>query len=378
MKRFMLVLLACLALMAPAIVNAQTQSLTAADSAYLESFLGKSFDQQVAKTWTDICALNRERFPDSNMVKPGDIIALPLRRSYFAMMAPQGASHMWRASVVFVEEVVGKYADERMQHILLAPRPDSTNMGSVAQKEYKPGRGIINMFLYIFLILLGIGLLGLLARHLQNASRRRAFVKNPPPTNAPDSQVRPLAERALQQTYGRDFQIIGDIERGVANGRQTMFNSDGSSEVVNFYNEPAFRARIRFNNGTEKLVVCRWSCFNPCVNHVNSAYKGTFTPGGGQPEVIENVSEKEVRDMRENIRRIAREEKIVAPPVFSRPGSPAPVKPPTTKTDNKMHLTKVQISLEKGINLEGPDIPITVAELKALVAQLKEVKEEKK
>jgi len=370
MKRLIFVLLVVLALMAPAIMNAQTQALTMADSAYLESFLGKSFDQQVAKAWVDICALNRENFPDSNMVQPGNIIMLPLHHIYFAMMAPQGASHMWMASVMFVHETVQPYIDKKMQHILLTS-PDTNKTGSSAIRLYNSFNDDWFWIPMAVILLLAIVVLVTLVKStLKREHERKAFINNPPPLDAPDSQVCPLAERALRRAYGRDFQIIGDIERGVATGRQIMFNKDGSTENVNFYDEPAFRARIRFSNGAESLAVCKWACFNPCVNLVSSKYKGTFTPNGGQPEVIENISVKEMRNIRENICHAALSEESASRLSSSSVPAAKPESPvATAKSDGKIRLTKLQISKDKGINIEG-DFTLSIREVNGLVKQV--------
>ncbi len=48
-----------------------SQLLTRND-AYLEQFRGVSQVKVVSKVWLDICAANREHFPDSNRVFPGD------------------------------------------------------------------------------------------------------------------------------------------------------------------------------------------------------------------------------------------------------------------------------------------------------------------
>jgi len=369
MKQFFVVLLACLALLAPAGLNAQT--LTSADSSYLESLRGKTFAQQVAAVWLTTCQLNKNRFRDINMVQPGEDILLPLNRHYVAKQSPRSTDHVWMGSTYFVNEVVNPYLENK--NTATAPKAD-TLQPVTKKRDYSLG-GFIKFAGFMLLVIAAIGfIIWLIVSISKKIINRRSFVKNPPDLNAPDAQVRPLAEQALRATYGRDFQIVGEVERGVANGEQTMFNNDGSAEVIEFRSEPAFRARIRFNNGTEKLVVCRWSCFNPCVNRTDSAFKGTFTPDGGVPEMIENLSEKEVRDTQENIRRIARNEA----PILNIPAPPAPIKEVKVKTDNRMHLTKLQISSEKGITLEGTDIPLTVAELQKLVIEVKGMKQEEK
>lgn len=370
MNRIIVVLFVVLALAALAApVLAQAPQLAPADSSYLEQFRGKSFGEIVPKVWLEVCAMNRAQYPDSNLVFPGDVIALPLGKQYVAK--PGGTDHMWQASTYFSNEAVMSY--------LLGDTavPVVTQPVQVVEEESKSGSSNFGLWVLIVAALVVASLY--LFRFWR--SKRKPFVKHPPDFRAAtDAQVRPVAEAALGRAFGQGTQIIGRIERGTISGRQVIFFGGGPHTTETYRNEPGYRARVRFQDGTETSVVSRWSCFNPVWSAVWAEFEGTFTPEGGQPEAIERISDAQAAHLGVAMQEIAsgREPTVSVSTII--PGrQPAPVAGPTPappaaavaeEREEKLHLTKVQISSEKGLNLEG-DIPLSVEELKELIAQVK-------
>lgn len=237
---------------------------------YLEQFRDMSPEQMINKIWLDVCAMNRGRYPDSNKVQPGDTIQLPLGQYYVAQRG--GTDHMWRAAIWFTDALVQPY-------LRFGNAPD-TNQPVVAEVQGPSvpttSNGISLWWLLILIpILVGIGWA---SNRLQQAKK---FVRVPPHfKGGTDEVVRPAAETALRSALGHGIQIVGNIERGVINGTQVMFNADGTSQTETFVNEPGYRAIVRFPNGEMRIVVCRWSCFNPVWSLKDADFAGTFTPVG--------------------------------------------------------------------------------------------------
>ena len=107
MKRFFLVLLFVFTLVATnASVNAQTFSHE--DTLYLEIFQGMSHDEILHTVWVQTCRLNREQFPDSNLIPVGAEIKLPSGYSVIAGNLVSGG-HQWRAAEWFTGRIVERY-----------------------------------------------------------------------------------------------------------------------------------------------------------------------------------------------------------------------------------------------------------------------------
>jgi hypothetical protein len=62
-------------------------------------------EQTVDGIWRQVCELNREAFPDSNLVFPGDSLLLP-DGSYYYVTGSSGEDHMWRASRFYYEKLL--------------------------------------------------------------------------------------------------------------------------------------------------------------------------------------------------------------------------------------------------------------------------------
>ncbi|MFH0806167.1 MAG: hypothetical protein V1885_00335 [Candidatus Brennerbacteria bacterium] len=355
-------------------VTAEAQVLTSADSSYLEQFRGKLYREIVPKVWLDVCALNRAQYPDSNLVSVGDTIALPVGKQYVAGL--EEGNHMWQASGYFTDMVV-------MPYVLSEVGTSFEEIVRVAQQpsERSALRARALLFALSIIALLVAAILWL----DWSVKRRRPFATMQPTfRGGSDEQVRSAAERALTGTFGRGFEIVGPIERGVINGRQTVFFASGRHENETFRGEPGYRARLRFQDGSEALVVSRWSCFNPVWSAEGVRFRGTFTPQGGRPEEIPVISTAQANHLGGAIREVVSGREPATPAsmfVPDRQPAPIPANPrpsgtpsaPTSeepKQDGKLlKLTKVQFSRDKGLNLEG-DIPISIEDLNALITKV--------
>ncbi len=282
-----LIVLATLVVFAP---SASSQ-YTPFDSSYYEPYRGMTDVQKVDKAWLEMLDINSDHFPDSSMVFLGDTILLPHGRIY-VIGSSDGWDHMWRTAGYFVD----CYVDPYLNPPVVQPAPasvvitDSADTTATANSNGNmPWYGLA-----IFaIILLGIGLWAWKNSRDQRKMKEDAeaaaakaelakkFVTIPPGFHCvSDDQLGRTATSAAQDAFGRNVQIVGEIERGYITGEQTMFNADGTSSVEKFDNEPGYRATVKFPDGTERLVVCKWACFNPCYSCKDAKFKGTFRPEG--------------------------------------------------------------------------------------------------
>jgi hypothetical protein len=384
MKKFMVVMLALYVLMMAIPVAANAQTYSSADSAYLDKFDGVLLaDSRAKMVWVDVVSLNKPRYQDIDLVQPGDTILMPLNHIFVARSyKPAGRDHMWSASEDFVMNVIDPYVSDKLEKKLGIRHETSVETNADSKS---PGWKVIGIALFIIVIYFLVRLLGRDARRI-----RRSFVPNPPRfEDAKDEDVQALANSALQRVYGIGHQIIGQVLRGHADGDQVVFNNDGRESVEHFKKEEAWRALVRFSNGVERWVVSKWSCFNPFFSAVNARFRGTFTPLNGEPVEIDEISEAEIASLNENIRHIANGEQpqyipaavstpevapVVAeqpvPPVLQAPAAPeTPSVPEKTEDKKVMHLTKLQISADKGLNMEG-QFDITTDQLDGLISKV--------
>lgn len=382
MKHFLLVLAAMLALLAGA-TPLVAQPMNAADSSYFEQFRGLEFSQIVDKVWLWTCATNREYFPDSNRVLPGEVIKLP-RNVLYVAKPNGGQDHMWQASLHFTNEYILPY----LEGGTVKPIPGQTPSNKVPSQNIVEDKDwlwwVIGLLIFIILVLV--------ASIFKDKAREKEvnnppFLATPPDLHAPDAEVLPAAEASLRQSLGRGFQIVGAVERGTLNGEQTMFFSNGTHRTEHFHNEPGFRARVRFDDGTERQIVARWSCFNPVWGAKDAKFEGTFTPNDGQAQPVPVLSAEQTATIARNIQRVNTGVPVTAQP-STVPETPAPKAPetaqpkveepqppasPTPDGTKRMKLAKLQFSTEKGLNLEG-EIPVELEELKSIIALVQQGK----
>lgn len=361
-----------------AMVDAQVSGFDelAAQGMYLEQFRGKPHEEVISKVWLEVCRLNRGQYLDSNLVRPGDVIALPFGKSYIAQTG--GKDHMWQASKYFVDVVVTPYLVGSKKYDVVVQKDSGRN---APRKTDQSTFRLLCVFL-----LLSLGALAWMLLNRAAGKNRRPFATSIPSfEGASDAQVRSTAQSALESAFGRGFEIVGPIERGVVNGTQRVFFAGGQHKTQKFENEPGYRARLRFRDGREALVVSLWECFNPVWSATEARFRGTFTPQNGRPEEIEEISESQASHLSSIIQQAARRaEPIVSPSLVvpgaavpspasetSQPATPHFSEPPasTPKDDGKLRLTKVQFSVEKGLNLEG-ELPMSIEDLKGLITQV--------
>lgn len=363
-------------------VTADAQVLSSADSSYLEQFRGETYRNILPRVWLNVCALNQERYPDLDVVHPGDTILLPLGRQYVAKAGD--GNHVWQASAYFTNMLLTPYLTSEGE------TNGDEMLDAIREQSESGSYWSVNRSILWIVIVVALGTWTFLLLYSAKKRRKPFAWVIPSFTGASDDQVRPIAEHAFQGAFGRGFEIVGPIERGVINGKQRVFFASGHHETQNFSNEPGCRARLRFQDGTEALVVSRWACFNPVWSATNVRFRGTFTPQGGRPEEIPAISEALASHFGAVIREVRGGNVPAAPASSFVPGrQPVPVPeapqrteaPPATPTEEPkqdgklLKLTKVQFSRDKGLNLEG-DIPISVEDLKAIIANVQQSKGE--
>lgn len=352
-------------------VGINGQILSNEDRTYFESFQGENYQKAISEIWLKICELNRKQFPDSNKIQPGDMIKLPASNMYYIAKVG-GKDHMWMASKFFLDDVVMNFLRPNLPNKDFGGETGDAKTGETTQIYYSLIWSLMIGALIIFIAALVSSVISRKKKRREEAAN--PFTENPPAPDAPDTVILPVVRNALESVYGGNFKIIGKIERGLANGSQLMFHNNGTTSKVNFNNEPAFRALIEFSNKLRKLVVCRWNCFNPCFSSLDGEFEGTFTPEDGkEPEKIDSISLREVRETGENIRKIATTfqdpdlTEISASPVVSSDSEIIETKTGKKITPERLiKLTKLQASQEKGLTAEG-NIQLTPNEFVKLV-----------
>lgn len=352
--------------------------ITPLDSAYAAQFNGMYYDRVLAKVCEEVKYLNRVKYPNPDLVNPGDTLQMPLGQIHVVEDVLSHGRHdcMWDASEHFMWSTIfpiqqGTYRTPQTVTAI----PETVHVAEPAPADRRPW-----FVLYWYWIVIGFLVIALLVMKNRRQDQSNAFVERPPHfANDPDTVVRPTAEAALHRVYGRNIRIVGDIERGYINGEQIVFFSDGTTQRQVFANEPGYRTTIEFPDGTRRQVVSRWSCFNPLNSAIDAQHKGTFrAEGSDTAQEIPAISVEQIAAVSGNI--TGSEQQLTADDV------PGAVKPFTDKTDDAltttltesapvqpvteptMHFTKIQMSKEKGINLEG-EIDMTVAQLHDLAYQ---------
>lgn len=326
-------------------------------NSYLEEFRGMKSDKVVDKVWREICAMNRDAYPDSNLVLPGDTILVPMGMCYVAQKT--GTRHMWRAAEVFNTLVVQPYlaGDTASAQNPLTPGSNSNNVHDETKKSE-----VLDWLPWVIAVVLALVLVSMMLR-----GRSKSFVANPPSfEGGSDARVRAVAEPALRQVFGNNVRIVGDVERGTATGTLTMFNSDGTTSEESLMNEPAYRARVRFPDGQERTVVSRWSCFNPLYNRVGARFNGTFTPGGsGTSQRLPVMNDQQVSAMERGIREpehsvtpddvpVAEGDVTTTPqPTTTAAPTPKSVLEIATDEDVTVEMTEMQTFPNGGVTLKG-------------------------
>ncbi|MFA6099087.1 MAG: hypothetical protein WCV50_06155 [Patescibacteria group bacterium] len=379
---------------------------TPADSSYLEQFVGKPYSVNQSRVWLDICALNRDRFPDSNKVQPGDTIRMPLGKTYVAQSG--AADHMWTASVSFMGSEVMPYLMGFWSYTHAAkpdtqPNAPKTTTTVVQATNYGWWCWQIVGLIIVGGIIIAILLLNRNRKRNEESAksaseqleRNRRFVPDPPDfEHSQERVVAAHAEDALRRTLGPNFKRVGPVVKGKANGTLTAINADGTTQTQQFNDELAYAMDVEGPDGTRFRLFCRWGCFNLVAGSVGASFVGTFSPiDGSTPMIVPAMTSELIDKITQKVRGDDIELSAAEfPGAVTAEVTPTIVTPVKTaadaivtdkpKSDGIMRFTKVQLSAEKGINLEGDDICLSVDQLFELVYQVtgrlpKEVKQAK-
>lgn len=357
--------------------------LSPSDSAYLEQYRIMDGDQRIARAWRHTVGRNSYSYPNPDSVLPGDELLTPL--GTYCIAESGGTKHMWRAAELFVATIVNPYFNGTLPTPPL-PEPDTLISGDTAVVVAGDSSDLTAIYwLAGILILVALGIL-LFSRYndrqrkqmeddarAETAKREydRKFVPEPPDfkTVSTDEANR-TATTAAQSVFGRGVEIVGDIERGYITGTQVMFNADGTSCTETFSNEPGYRATVRFADGTERLVVCRWACFNPCYSSTGAEFTGTFRPSGSKTaEEIPRITADQTTALEQSIK--GSEDVLTAddvPQTEQQIEEAAETSDATPEADGKLHLTEVMISKDKGVKVVGPSVILTFDELLLLTS----------
>lgn len=407
---FMVVaMLALTAFLVPWDVTAQSAStditgyhlrqLTHQDTVFLEKYRSVAPESVTARIWALTLDLNKQ-YPNPNILYAGNIVYLPLG-FYYPVTSDWGGDHMWQAAQTFDTEVVWPYlhndyaGNEPNPEKLPPPPPVVKQDGGYPWGVMIIVLGLVALFLWWYHSLREkkpkaylqlsrwkrfLNLLNPLLPDKQSVSppptpERPPFVKNPPIFGTPEFEQ--TAQSALSGVYGPQFTIVpGSIREVTLNAEQIMFWRDGTTTTQKFENEPGFIAILKFDDGKEYEVASRMRCFNPVWGARGAQLRGTYTlkQGDGKPVELPIIDAAQVALTSSSIRAIAEGKHEEMPGVIL--PSEAEVKPKSTNpedvlqpTEEKLHFTKVQVSQEKGLNLEG-EFDLTVTELRGIIAQV--------
>lgn len=340
------------------------------NDSYLEQFRGVSHERVVAMVWLDVKKLNEVTHPKPDFVLPGDTLLVPMGMKYVAQTT--GTRHMWRAAEVFNASVVQPYlaGDTALVQSSLIPASVATNFATTSEGNLSPLAWVI------IIVAIVLALWAWWVWLTYQGRQRRKFVRRPPDFHsAIDPMVDAYAREAIGTAFGRQVQVVGPIQRGYVSGELTMLNRDGTTSRERFNNEEAWQARVRFADGHERVVVCRYSCFNPLWSVQDAQFSGTFRPVGS------TTSEEVPRISPEQVVAVTRTTRGSDQPLSSAdlPGAVEPASPATPTTegplvavageDGRVRLTKMQVFDKGGFTIEG-DLPLTVEQLTNLAYQL--------
>ncbi len=359
-------------------------TLSPSDSVYLEGYRHLSHERQIALAWLHVKGRNSYSYPNPDLVMPGDTLLIPLGNYYVARSG--GTDHMWNAAALFVAKIVRPYLDGVLPVVVPTPTVDSSTVSDTMAAVNTHDGLRIPWWGYVLLglILLGIALFAWYNSRSQRHNEETAtsereqyerslkFVPDPPSfKKAADDEVVRTADEAAKRAFGRGVQVIGPVERGYISGEQQMFNANGTHRFETFANEPGYRARVRFANGTERLVVCRWACFNPVYSLADAEFTGTFRPEGSSvAQEIPRISGMQTSMLYNSINGSEREFTADDLPDTTDGHSQEASKPATTSsTPGKHSFTKLMVSKEKGLTAEG-DIQLSTNELYNVLYQV--------
>ncbi len=348
-------------------------TLSTSDVSYLEQYRSMSGTERISKAWLDIKGRNSYLHPNPDVVMPGDEILLPIGFGPY-MAKAGGKDHMWRAAEYYVATYVEPYLNGTVPaNMAESPqKPDSVKVEvPVIVPTYM--NWWERNWLLLLIMLLVASIVWLANRKKQAKPPEEVpstnFVDDPPDFyQTSDPGVTSLAQSSLQRALGRGITVIGTPERGFITGEQDIFYIDGECKTEHFDNEPGFRARIKFPDGQERLVVCRWACFNPCWSSASAVFRGTFrVMNSDVAETIPTISQDGMVAVTESIAGGENDLTADALPESPKQAEPSATSDPTQP--KKLRVTKLMASQDKGLTLEG-DCEVTIDEVYNLLYQV--------
>lgn len=309
------------------------------NDAYLDQFRNVGQEKVVSEVWLDICGMNRDSYPDSNRVLPGDTIQVPLGLCYIAQRG--GTNHMWKAAELFSASVVVPYLNGDTIGVTSPLIATNDSIPAVVAAE-------ANLLLpWIIVAAIVLAVITFAAWNAYQGSQRRKFVRRPPDfRSAQDDMMSAHAREALTTAFGRHIQVVGPIRRGYITGELIMLNRDGSTSRERFDNEPGWEGRIRFEDGHEAVVVCRQSCFNPLWSATGAQFSGTFRPIDSPTSVeIPRITSEQISAVTRTVR-----------------GSDQPLRPADLPGAVKPELTVPTAAAPTATSAPTPESVITVVE----------------
>ncbi|MBW2647692.1 MAG: hypothetical protein JRE23_16255 [Deltaproteobacteria bacterium] len=360
--------------------------LSQSDSTYLEEYRFLPDSVKVGKAWRHICGRNSYELDSLDIVLPGYQILLPL--GFTPLVAKAGGSdHLWSAAEYYVDTYVDPYLNGTLPIVpwesdSVIP-DDSTATATTINSSETPWWHWLIVGLVILWIVLFVLYLNRDKKRTDDSSKRalaeldrsRKFVPDPPVFKISSTEeANRNAESAAQSVFGRNVEIVGDIERGYISGEQVIFNADGTSSRETFTNEPGYRARVKFPNGNERVVVCRWACFNPCYSSVDAEFTGTFRPEGSKnAEEIPAITKDQTTAVEQSIQ--GGDKELTAEDI---PGSDVDETTESDKEatdvfqpkeDGKLNFTSLRVSEKGGLTAEG-DFKLSTDELFKILFQI--------
>jgi len=266
----------------------------------------------VGQKWLETVNINTQ-FPDPDKIKIGDTVKVSVENKTIIFVADSSLNSQWAVTVAAIREM----AVDKQAPISVTVVPKKNNEKMFWYLIYA-----ILVLLFLTIVIAWLLYVRSKDQHellvgaeelLNSNSNSTPLVVSGPPIleNVPDfssateKEIYLAAESAISNTFkGRNFEIIGEVERGVINGKMKIFFADGSSQVEKFKNEPGYRTIIHFLDSEKtKKVVWRSSCFNPLWSANDAQFYGTFFPKGKNRVLmlIDKISQTEEKEISHRI-----------------------------------------------------------------------------
>lgn len=291
-------------------------TLSPSDSAYLNQwYQGLTDSGQVKRAWLHTIGRNSATHPNPDSVAVGDELLTPM--GTYCIAQPGTTRHMWRAAELFVATIVQPYFAGTLPVVNPGPEVDSLPAGDsttvVGQTDDdSPSWYWLVALLAAAGIYLAIRYLNrdrqrteeALEKENRQRERDRKFVPDPPDFHkATDHSVVHHAQIAATRAFGPHVRIVSTIKRGRFTGTVEMLNADGSTSTERFDNEPGFQARVRFADGKETDIFCRWTCFNPVYNAQGGKCDGKFVEDDSDvAQPITEITAKQMTAIQQSVK----------------------------------------------------------------------------